>query len=148
MKLRKDFFMFQLIHFFDNEIWIIIIYKVKVWQLLRVNHSEYGVYMDSELFDYPVDGTLDLHMFKPSDVKSALSEYLLQCRIHGITYVRIIHGKGHGVLRQIVHSYLDKCNFVREYKTAPDISGWGATLAIIEPLNERNSNNSNKEWKE
>ncbi len=62
--------------------------------------------MNSELFDYPVDGTLDLHMFNPKDVKSALSEYLHQCRIERIHYVKIIHGKGHGVLKQIVHCYL------------------------------------------
>ena len=40
--------------------------------------------MENEIFDYPVNGTLDLHMFKPKDVKSALSEYLIQCRIQGI----------------------------------------------------------------
>ena len=93
--------------------------------------------MDSELFDYPVDGTLDLHMFRPKDVKSVLTEYLTQCRIEGILHVRIIHGKGEGVLRQIVHSYLKKCKFVREFRTAGDSSGWGATLTILEPLNKR-----------
>lgn len=93
--------------------------------------------MDSELFDYPVDGTLDLHMFRPKDVKSALSEYLTQCRIEGILHVRIIHGKGEGVLRQIVHSYLKKCQFVREFRTAVDSSGWGATLAILDPLKKQ-----------
>ncbi|MBT4483159.1 MAG: Smr/MutS family protein [Candidatus Latescibacteria bacterium] len=90
--------------------------------------------MESELFDYPVDGTLDLHMFKPGDVKSALSEFLLQCRIQGVLYVRIIHGKGHGVLRQIVQSHLKKCNFIRDFRTAPDASSWGATIAILEPM--------------
>mgnify|MGYP001365893580 CR=1 FL=1 len=92
--------------------------------------------MDSELFDYPVDGTLDLHMFRPKDVKSALSEYLTECRISGILRVRIIHGKGEGVLRQIVLSYLDKCSFVREFLTAPDASVWGATIAILEEMGQ------------
>lgn len=90
--------------------------------------------MDSELFDYPVDGTLDLHMFRPKDVKSALSEYLTQCRINGILHVRIIHGKGQGVLRQIVHSYMKKCSFVREFGSSPDSSGWGATIAVLDPI--------------
>ena len=58
--------------------------------------------MESEIFDYPVDGTIDLHMFRPKDVKSALSENLIQCRIQGILQVRIIHGRGQGVLRQIL----------------------------------------------
>jgi len=93
--------------------------------------------MESELFDYPVDGTLDLHMFKPRDVKSAMSEYLLQCRIQGVVHVRIIHGKGHGILRQIVHAYLKECSYVREFTTAADASGWGATIAILEPLDKK-----------
>ena len=92
--------------------------------------------MDSELFDYPVNGTLDLHMFRPKDVKSALAEYLTQCRIEGILHVRIIHGKGEGVLRQIVHSYLKKCGFVKEFRTAADSSGWGATIVILKPIDE------------
>ena len=95
--------------------------------------------MDSELFDYPVDGVLDLHMFRPKDVKSALSEYLVQCRMRGILHVRVIHGKGHGVLRQIVQSYLKKCDFVREFMTPPDASGWGVTMAILEPMDNHDS---------
>lgn len=97
-------------------------------------------YMDSELFDYPVDGTIDLHMFKPKDVKSALAEYLLQCRIKGILHVRVIHGKGHGVLRQIVHSYLKQCSFVREFRTTTDTSSWGATIALLEPIEKKSKN--------
>jgi DNA-nicking Smr family endonuclease len=90
--------------------------------------------MDNEIFDYPVDGTLDLHMFRPADVKSAVSEYLMQCRMRGVLRVRIIHGKGQGVLRQIVRSFLEKCEYVREFETPPDSSGWGATIAILEPI--------------
>ncbi len=95
--------------------------------------------MDNEIFDYPVDGVLDLHMFKPKDVKSAMSEYLLQCRISGILRVRIIHGKGHGVLRQIVHSFLKSCSYVKEFNTAADASDWGATIAILEPIDKKNN---------
>ena len=90
----------------------------------------------ASFFDYPVDGVLDLHMFRPKDAKSALSEYLLQCRLGGILHVRVIHGKGQGVLRQIVHAYLEKCDYVLEYSTASDSSGWGATILILKPLDE------------
>lgn len=94
--------------------------------------------MNEEIFDYPVDGTLDLHMFLPKDVKSALAEYLAECRVRGILHVRIIHGKGQGVLREIVQSYLKTCPFVREFGTPPDASGWGATLAVLAPLEDGN----------
>ena len=90
--------------------------------------------MNGEFFEYPVDGTLDLHMFRPGDVKSVLQEYLFECRRRGIFRVRIIHGKGQGVLRQIVRTYLERQQFVRDFSTPDDSSSWGATIAILEPL--------------
>ena len=100
--------------------------------------------MENQLFDYPVDGVLDLHMFKPNEVKSAIEEYLFQCRIEGVLYVKIIHGKGHGVLRQIVRSFLKNCSYVKEFQTAPDHSGWGATVAVLEPLENDKSEKNDK----
>ncbi len=90
--------------------------------------------MMENIFEYPVDGTLDLHMFRPGEAKSALADYLSECRIRGILHVRIIHGKGRGVLREMVRSYLGKCPFVREFSTPADSSGWGATIALLDPI--------------
>jgi DNA-nicking Smr family endonuclease len=56
--------------------------------------------------EYPIDGTLDLHIFRPEDVKDLVPDYLDECRSRGILNVQIIHGKGTGVLRRIVHSIL------------------------------------------
>jgi len=56
--------------------------------------------------EYPIDGTLDLHIFRPEDVKDLVPDYLDECRSRGILNVKIIHGKGTGVLRRIVHSIL------------------------------------------
>lgn len=94
--------------------------------------------MGDDFFEYPVDGTLDLHMFRPDEVKSAVAEYLAECRRRGIVHVRIIHGKGQGVLRQIVRSYLAGCPFVLEYGSPPDQSGWGATIAMLAPQEKAN----------
>ncbi len=87
-----------------------------------------------DMFEYPIDGTLDLHMFRPGEAKSAIEDYLTECRLRGILHVRIIHGKGQGVLREMVRSYLKKCPFVKEFSTPADSSGWGATIALLEPL--------------
>jgi len=93
--------------------------------------------MEEKIFNYPIDGTLDLHMFQPKDVKSVLSEYLIECRARGILRVRIIHGKGQGVLREIVHSFLKNCPYCIEFQTPSDASGWGATIAILKPLEKK-----------
>ncbi len=56
--------------------------------------------------EFPIDGTLDLHIFRPEDVRDLVPDYLDECRGRGILKVNIIHGKGTGVLRSIVHSIL------------------------------------------
>ena len=47
--------------------------------------------------EYPIDGILDLHTFRPNEVKDLIPEYLAACRERGILQVRIIHGKGTGI---------------------------------------------------
>jgi hypothetical protein len=53
---------------------------------------------EDEQFDYPIDGVLDLHTFNPREVKELLKEYVAACRQRGIFEIRVIHGKGTGVL--------------------------------------------------
>lgn len=53
---------------------------------------------------WPIDGTLDLHLFQPKGVGDLLPEYLAECRKRGILQVRIVHGKGTGQLRECVHA--------------------------------------------
>lgn len=82
--------------------------------------------------EFPIDGTLDLHTFHPGDVKSLVPEYLRECQRQGITDVRIIHGKGTGTLRRIVHSILEKSSIVQSYTLAQGIEGsWGATTVTL-----------------
>ena len=84
--------------------------------------------------EMPIDGTLDLHTFHPSDVRPLLLDYLAACRERGIFEVRIVHGKGIGVLREIVHSELRKMEFVESFRLAGAGSGsWGATIAVLKP---------------
>ncbi|GAB4329724.1 MAG: hypothetical protein Kow0037_04910 [Calditrichia bacterium] len=92
--------------------------------------------MNPEEIEYPIDGVLDLHTFHPRDVKSLVPEYLRECRSKGILQVRIIHGKGKGVLREIVRSELKKLDFVVEYFHEGGTGGsWGATIVILKPAN-------------
>jgi DNA-nicking Smr family endonuclease len=58
-------------------------------------------------FEMPIEGTLDLHTFRPEDVKDLVPDYIQECRERGILVVRIVHGKGTGVMRGIVHSVLE-----------------------------------------
>jgi len=61
-----------------------------------------------------------------------LEDYLEECQKKGFKEVRIIHGKGKGVQRTIVHSLLEKNPLVESYRIAPDDQGgWGATLVYL-----------------
>lgn len=82
----------------------------------------------------PIDGILDLHTFRPADVKDLLTEYLEACRRRGILQVRVIHGKGTGELRRAVRAYLKKIPGVEDVRTASEAeSGWGATIIFLSP---------------
>ncbi|MBW2063466.1 MAG: Smr/MutS family protein [Deltaproteobacteria bacterium] len=78
-----------------------------------------------------IDGELDLHMFSPQDAVSVVDEYLRACLEKGITEVRIIHGKGKGILRRTVHTFLQNNPIVLYFTLDSGPSGWGATLVHL-----------------
>src|SRR5260221_13040197 len=81
-----------------------------------------------EPIEVPIDGVLDLHTFRPRDVKDLVTEYLGACQERGILNVRLIHGKGIGQLRQAVHSILAKDSRVESFTLDhPEYGGGGAT---------------------
>lgn len=90
-----------------------------------------------EVVDIPIDGVLDLHTFLPDEVKDLVPDYIECCLEEGITEIRIIHGKGTGVLRQLVRKILDRHPSVIKYGTPSDASSWGATVAELRLPNEK-----------
>ena len=83
-------------------------------------------------FEFPIDGVLDLHTFRPQDVKEVLLEYLIECRSRGILEVRVIHGKGIGELRRTVHTLLSRVPEVESFAEASELfGGWGATIVHL-----------------
>ncbi|MFW6181595.1 MAG: Smr/MutS family protein [Spirochaetota bacterium] len=82
----------------------------------------------------PLDGVLDLHCLAPKQVPEIVRDYLHECRRHGITQVRIIHGKGRGVLRERVHAVLRGMPVVAGFRSGGEGGGgWGATVVTIWP---------------
>jgi len=81
----------------------------------------------------PLTDELDLHAFQPRDCADVVAEYLLAAQDAGLPRVRIVHGKGTGALRRIVHGVLDRHPAVRGYRLAGDRGGWGATVVELQP---------------
>ena len=89
---------------------------------------------DDQPVPLPIDGVLDLHTFRPTDVKDVVVEYLAECRARGIRRVRIIHGKGMGNLRRTVQALLAREPGVIEFHPASEhLGGWGATIVTLQP---------------
>jgi DNA-nicking Smr family endonuclease len=87
-----------------------------------------------EVVELPIDGVLDLHTFRPAEVKHLIPDYLAECRKRGILDVRIIHGKGTGVLQCSVHAILARLPEVVAFRLAgEEAGGWGATLVRLRP---------------
>ena len=95
------------------------------WSILRA--------MD-EPVELPIDGVLDLHTFRPKEVKDLVPDYLEECLKRGIYQVRIIHGKGIGAMRETVHKLLSRNPAVKSFTLDhPQYGGWGATIVYLDP---------------
>ncbi|MFW5874614.1 MAG: Smr/MutS family protein [bacterium] len=84
--------------------------------------------MEDDPVRIPINGELDLHTFRPSEVEPLLEDYFEACLENGIHTVRVIHGKGTGKLKKKVHSVLSRHRLVESFSQAPEnAGGWGAT---------------------
>ena len=80
----------------------------------------------------PITDVFDLHTVPPRDVKLVVEAYLEEAHKLGFRALRIIHGRGIGVQREIVRSVLARTEFVESFKDAPaEAGGWGATIVTL-----------------
>ena len=87
---------------------------------------------EEEPIRIPVTDVLDLHSVPPRDVKVVVEEYLSEAHNLGLKALRIIHGRGIGVQREMVRSVLARTEFVLDYRDAPaEAGGWGATIITL-----------------
>ena len=83
------------------------------------------------MHEVPIEDSIDLHTFQPREIAVVVEEYLYQAVAKGFREVRIIHGRGIGVQREIVQSMLKKHPSVRSFEDAPDR---GSTMVrLVDP---------------
>lgn len=101
--------------------------------ILRQNHHQ-GMPMEDELPPVPIPITeaFDLHSVQPKEVAEVVEAYLEEAARRGFKSVRIIHGRGRGVQRQIVRAVLARTPGVVGFADAPpELGGWGATVVRL-----------------
>lgn len=88
-----------------------------------------------EPVEMPITGELDLHTFRPKEVRELIPDYIEACQSRGILSLRIVHGKGTGTLRELVHKKLRQNPAVVSFRLGDEQTGsWGATLVQLKPL--------------
>ena len=80
------------------------------------------------MHELPIEDSIDLHTFQPREIEIVVDEYLFQAVGRGFREVRIIHGRGIAVQREIVHSILKKHPDVISFRDAPDR---GSTYVLL-----------------
>jgi dsDNA-specific endonuclease/ATPase MutS2 len=87
---------------------------------------------EDQPIELPIDGVIDLHTFRPQDVKDVVLGFIDECEGRGIYDLRIIHGKGIGQLRNTVHALLKKHPKVESFSLASEYyGGSGATIVHL-----------------
>lgn len=87
---------------------------------------------DKEPIEIPITDVFDLHTIAPRDAKPAVEAYLEEAHRRGLTAIRIIHGRGIGVQREMVRAILARTPFVLHFSDAPaEAGGWGATVVTL-----------------
>jgi dsDNA-specific endonuclease/ATPase MutS2 len=87
---------------------------------------------DDELLRIPISDVFDLHTVRPQDVQEVVEAYLEEANRLGLKALRIIHGRGIGVQREIVRAVLARTPFVLSFQDAPlEAGGWGATIVTL-----------------
>jgi DNA-nicking Smr family endonuclease len=87
---------------------------------------------DDEPLRIPITDVFDLHSVPPKDVAWVVEEYLHESHRLGLRALRIIHGRGIGVQREIVRSVLARSELVLGFHDAPpEAGGWGATIVEL-----------------
>lgn len=92
-------------------------------------------FLSDEPIRIPVTDTFDLHAVPPREIKAVVENYLEEAHGMGFRALRIIHGRGIGVQREMVRSILSKTPFVASFSDAPaEAGGWGATIVTLRDI--------------
>jgi dsDNA-specific endonuclease/ATPase MutS2 len=84
--------------------------------------------VDEGPVEIPITDALDLHPFRPEDIRDVALEYLTEARRRGFRQVRLIHGRGIGMQRANLQTMLRRLDWVEDFW---DDNSLGATVVVL-----------------
>jgi DNA-nicking Smr family endonuclease len=84
--------------------------------------------VDEGPVEIPITDALDLHPFRPDEIRDVALEYLTEARSRGFRQVRLIHGRGIGTQRANVQTMLRRLEWVEDFW---DDNSLGATVVVL-----------------
>jgi DNA mismatch repair protein MutS2 len=103
--------------------------KISKSQQKKIAKGEKSVYstINSKAENFKIQ--LDIRGMRASEAIEELEQYLDNALLTGNYHVSILHGKGNGILRQVVRQYLSKNQRVKSYQDEHiDRGGYGITV--------------------
>ncbi len=111
--------------------------KIAADKLLKTNrkpgrffrkHSYSGIMQDINQKAAQFELTLDLRGKRADEAMEQLTRYIDDALLLGIKEVSILHGKGYGILREIIREYLQSVKEIERFGDAPvELGGAGIT---------------------
>ena len=81
----------------------------------------------------PLPIRLDLRGKRADQALNELQEYIDKALFHGLSTIELVHGKGDGILKEVVHGYLNERNDVFRFELAnEDVGGAGCTIVQLQ----------------
>jgi DNA-nicking Smr family endonuclease len=84
--------------------------------------------VDEGPVEIPITDALDLHPFRPDEIRDVALEYLTEARRRGFRQVRLIHGRGIGTQRANVQALLRRLDWIEDFW---DDAMLGATVVVL-----------------